>query len=70
MSEYTSTHEGFQRAMERSLTGRPEEAEEYVTSIALPTFYQITDGRRRSYGDWVQHIAKRRAQVSKFQPFV
>ncbi|KAK8115577.1 hypothetical protein PG984_012079 [Apiospora sp. TS-2023a] len=68
MSEYTSTHEGFQRAMERSLTGPPEEAEDYVKSITLPTFYQITDGHRRTYDDYFQHIAKRRAQVSKFKP--
>lgn len=38
MSEYTSTLEGFQRAMEWSLNGPPEDARSYAEAISTPDF--------------------------------
>lgn len=54
MSEYTSTLEGFQRAMEWSINGPPEEFHLYEESISMPTFYQVINGKRVSYDDFVQ----------------
>ncbi|KAH9906366.1 hypothetical protein F4778DRAFT_725572 [Xylariomycetidae sp. FL2044] len=70
MSEYTSTQEGFQRAMESSLDGPPEEAKLYYKSIATPSFYQIVNGKRRDYDACVKHIEGRRAEVRHFKPVV
>lgn len=57
MSEYTSTGEGFQHAMERALTGPSEEAELYAESTSIPTFYRILNSKRISYDDYVTGIA-------------
>lgn len=38
MSEYTSTLEGFQRAMEWSLNGPPEEAKAYIDATSTPDY--------------------------------
>lgn len=55
MAEYTTTREGFQRAMERSLTGRPEDSKLYAESTATPAFYQVMkNGRRIPYDGYVK----------------
>ncbi|KAI0443673.1 hypothetical protein F4803DRAFT_303899 [Xylaria telfairii] len=70
MSEYTSTLEGFQRAMEWSLTGPPEEAHVYAESILMPTFYHTNNGKRRPYNDFVNNIAGWRDMISQFKLIV
>jgi hypothetical protein len=68
MSEYTSTHEGFQRAMQESLTGPPDEAVKYAERTALPTFYQIVNGTRHEYDDYVKNVAEWRGKISDYKP--
>ncbi|KAK7742224.1 hypothetical protein SLS62_010775 [Diatrype stigma] len=70
MSEYSSTREGFQRAMEWSLTGRPEDTKLYAESTAMPTFYQIMNGQRIPYDDYVKHVAEWRGKISEYKPVV
>jgi hypothetical protein len=68
MSEYTSTHEGFQRAMEWSLTGPPEETKAYVEATVLPTFHHIMNGHKLEYDAYIQGIVDWRAKVSDYKP--
>lgn len=70
MSEYTSTHEGFQRAMEWSLTGPPGDARLYAEGTVTPTFYHIMNGARLEYDTYVQGIAEWRSKVSDYKPTV
>ena len=70
MSVYTSTREGFQRAMEWSLTGRPEDAKQYVESTTVPTFYQVMNGKRIAYDDYVKGIVDWRGKVTDNKPVV
>lgn len=70
MSEYTSTREGFQRAMEWSLTGPPEDSHLYAESTGLPTFYQIMNGQHIAYDDFVKHIVEWRGKISEYKPVV
>lgn len=46
MSEYTSNLAGFQRAMEWSLNGPPEEAKVYAEAIFTPDFCRYFCPRR------------------------
>lgn len=68
MSEYTSTREGFQRAMELSLTGPPNEARQFVEALSTPAFYQILNGQLLSYDAYVKHIEEMRSKVGDYKP--
>ncbi|KAK7914224.1 hypothetical protein PG985_011927 [Apiospora marii] len=68
MSEYTSTREGFLRAMEWSLTGRPEDTAQYAEATSLPTFYQVMNGQRITYNNYVKNITEWRGKVSDYKP--
>jgi hypothetical protein len=68
MSKYTSTHEGFQRAMEWSLTGPPEETKAYAEATVIPTFYHIMNGQKLEYDAYIQGIVDWRAKVSDYKP--
>lgn len=70
MSEYTATREGFQRAMEWSLTGPPEDAKLYSEATTTSTFYQIMNDHRIAYDDYVKGIAEWRAKISDYKPTV
>jgi hypothetical protein len=70
MSEYTSTREGFQRAMQWSLTGPPEETIAYAEATALPTFYQIMNGQKLDYDTWIKGIQDWRTKISEYKPNV
>ncbi|KAI0966503.1 hypothetical protein F4678DRAFT_466334 [Xylaria arbuscula] len=70
MSEYTSTIEGFQRAMEWSLTGPPEKAIEYAEATATPTFHQVINGKHLDFNTYVKGIAEWRGKVSEYKPVV
>lgn len=70
MSEYTSTRAGFQRAMEWSLTGPPNEAKPYVEALSTPDFYHIMNGQRLSYDVYVKGIEEWRVKVSNYEPMV
>ncbi|KAG6357423.1 hypothetical protein INS49_013300 [Diaporthe citri] len=70
MSEYTSTIEGFQRAMKWSLTGPPQEAKEYAEAVTTPTFHHIMDGQRLSYDDNIKRIQEWRGKCSHYEPVV
>lgn len=70
MSEYTSTIEGFQRAMQWSLTGPPEETAKYVEATATPGFYHLVNGTRISYDAYVKGIEEWRGKVSHYEPVV
>ncbi|VUC30546.1 unnamed protein product [Clonostachys rosea] len=70
MSEYTSTQEGFQRAMEWSLSGDPNDAKAYAEALSTPNFYQIMNGKRLEYDTYVKGIAEWRGKVSEYNPVV
>lgn len=70
MAEYTSTIEGFQRAMKWSLTGPPEETKQYVEATVLPTFYQVMNGQKLVYDDYTKGIEDWRAKTSDYEPTV
>lgn len=70
MSEYTSTIEGYQRAMKWSLTGPPHEAKEYAEALTAPTFYHITNGQRISYDENVKSMEEWRGKSSHYEPVV
>jgi hypothetical protein len=70
MSEYTSTREGFQRAMEWSLDGPPEEAKKYAEATSVPTFYHVMNGHRIAYDDYVKSMAEWRGKTSDYKPMV
>jgi hypothetical protein len=70
MTEYTSTLEGYQRAMQWSLTGPPEETEAYAEATALPTFYHIMNGHKLDYDSWVKGIKEWRGKISEYKPKV
>jgi hypothetical protein len=70
MSEYTSTRDGFQRAMQWSLTGPPEETKAYTEATTLPTFYHIMNGHKLDYDAYVKGIQEWRAKISEYKPNV
>ncbi len=70
MSEYTSTRDGFQRAMEESLNGRPEDAHQYAKRLSTPTFYQVMNGQHLSIDTYIEGIAEWRGKVSEYKPVV
>lgn len=70
MSQYTSTRQGFERAMKWSLTGPPEDAKLFAESTATPTFYQIMNGQRIAYDIHIEGIATWRAKVCDYKPSV
>ncbi|CAG9954681.1 unnamed protein product [Clonostachys rosea f. rosea IK726] len=70
MSEYTSTREGFQRAMEWSLSGDPNEAKAYAEALSTPNFYQVMNGKRLAFDTYVEDIAQWRAKASEYKPVV
>jgi hypothetical protein len=70
MSEYTSTLEGFQRAMKWSLTGPPEDSKLYAEATSLPTYYQIMNGQRLSYDDFIKGLVEWRGKISEYKPVV
>lgn len=70
MSEYTSTLEGFQRAMEWSLTGPPEESHRYAETTSTPAFYHVMNGQRSSFDTYVKGIEEWRAKVGEYKPVV
>lgn len=70
MSEYSSTKEGFQRAMEWSLTGNAEDAKSYAASTTLPSFYHVMNGKRLEHDEYVSHIVEWRGKVTEYKPVV
>ncbi|KAI1331791.1 hypothetical protein F5Y16DRAFT_243785 [Xylariaceae sp. FL0255] len=67
MTEYTSSIEGFQRAMERSLTIL---GKEHAESFETPSFYHILNGERINYDDHVKDIDAWREKISEYKPVV
>jgi len=70
MSDYSSTREGFQRAMEWCLQGEPGQAKEFVQSTSTDSFYQILNGERRNYEEYIKGIHEVRAMANDFKPVV
>jgi hypothetical protein len=68
MSEYTSTREGYERAMKISLTGPPEEARAYAEATSVPTFYHIMNGKRIEYPEYVKLIEEWRSKSADYNP--
>jgi hypothetical protein len=70
MSEYTSTIEGFQKAMQWSLSGPPEGTKEYVEATTLPTFYHTMNGQKLEMDVYIKGIEEWRSKVSEYKPKV
>jgi hypothetical protein len=70
MTEYTSTYEGFQRAMQWSLTGPANETSAYAEATVVPTFYHVMNGQRLEYDAYVKGIEEWREKVSEYKPKV
>lgn len=67
MAEYTSTRDGFERAMKWALTGPPEETTLYAEGTATSNFYHVMNGQHSSYDAWVKGIVEWRAKVSDYE---
>ncbi|KAI0142130.1 hypothetical protein BJ166DRAFT_540829 [Pestalotiopsis sp. NC0098] len=75
MSEFTSTREGFQRAMEWSLIQDPanttgDDAELYAKSTSTPSFYHVMNGQRTELEAFVSGIGEWRAKIDDYKPVV
>ncbi|KAF7929940.1 uncharacterized protein EAE97_009537 [Botrytis byssoidea] len=70
MAEYTSSIEGFQRAMEQSLIGPPAEAKTYAEATASPTFHHVMNGQKSDVENWVKGIEMWRGKISAYKPVV
>ena len=70
MSEYTSTREGFQKAMKLSLTGPPADSKSYVEATAAPTFYHLFNNQRLEGEAYVKSIEEWRGKISDYEPVV
>jgi hypothetical protein len=74
MSEFTSTREGFQRAMEWSLIQDPankhDDTELYAKSTSTPSFHHIMNGQRIESEAYVKGIKEWRAKISDYKPVV
>ncbi|KIW00380.1 uncharacterized protein PV09_08090 [Verruconis gallopava] len=70
MSEYTSSRDGFQRAMQWSLSGKPEDAKLYAEATGTPDFCHIMNGQKLEGDSYVQGIAEWRAKSSEYHPVV
>lgn len=70
MAQYTSTREGFQRAMEESLAGPPEDSKQYAESTAMPDFYHVMNGQLSKGDDYVKGLAEWRGKISEYKPIV
>ena len=62
MTEYTSSIEGFQRAMQWSLDGPPEGAKAFTDALYSPDFVHHINGVKSSYDEHVKGIAEWRSQ--------
>ncbi|KAH7325640.1 hypothetical protein B0I35DRAFT_405004 [Stachybotrys elegans] len=67
MSEYTSTREGFQAALEMVLAGPPEHARGCVEKVFTPRFYQIFNGERKDMNEYVDGITEMRRKTSNLK---
>jgi hypothetical protein len=70
MSEYTSTREGFERAMKWALTGPPEDSKLYAEATTTPNFYQVMNGQHLAYDVYIKGIVEWRAKISDYEPKV
>ncbi|EQL03606.1 hypothetical protein OCS_00686 [Ophiocordyceps sinensis CO18] len=70
MSDYTSTRDGFQRAMEWSLTGPADECMAFVEGVSTPSFYHIMNGQRLEFDQYVDGVKEWRGKVSDYKPTV
>lgn len=72
MSEYTSSIEGFQKAMEWTLNGpaTSEDVQAYVNSTTAPGFYQVLNNKRFERDEHSAHIKEMREKVDGFKPKV
>lgn len=70
MSENTSTREGFQRALERSLVGPPGDSKAYAEATTTSTFYHVMNGKRLEYDEYIKNIEEWRGKVSDYKPVV
>lgn len=70
MSEYTSTLEGYQRAMKWSLIGSPEDAKVFAETTVTPDFCQIMNGQKLPYDVYVKGLVEWRAKVTDYKPTV
>ncbi|KAF2226235.1 hypothetical protein BDZ85DRAFT_47540 [Elsinoe ampelina] len=68
MTGFTSTREGFERAMALCLTGPQETARQDAEKMVTPDFYQIINDRRIDYETYVAHLAEWRGKTSDYKP--
>lgn len=70
MAEYTSTKEGFQRAMEESLGGTPENAHEYAEATSMPGFYHLFNGNKLEWDAFIGGLKMWRGKIAEYNPIV
>ncbi|CAG8979937.1 hypothetical protein HYALB_00013521, partial [Hymenoscyphus albidus] len=51
-------------------TGPPEDSNKYAQATSTPEFYQVMNGKRISYSDYVAGIEEWRAKISDYDPIV
>lgn len=67
MAEYTSTAEGFRRAMEWSCEGPAEEVERFAEAVLSPHFCHIFLNKRYDLEAFKSQLVKGRALWSEFK---
>jgi hypothetical protein len=70
MTEYTSTREGFERAMKWSLTGPPEETYKYTEAMLEPSYTHTFNGKKQNYAEAQKMIEEMRPKAAKYDPKV
>lgn len=71
MAEYTSTREGFQKAMKWSLcTASTEETKQYAEATVTHDFYHVFNGKRLEYDAWFQSLEDWRGKITEYDPKV
>jgi len=71
MSEYTSTREGFQRAMQWSLSpGPPEDAKAYCEATTTSSFFHIFNDQRIEGEAYLNGLTEWRGKSVEYKPLV
>lgn len=70
MAEYTSTREGFQRAMKEALAGPPGEEQAFASRVGTPTFYQIFNRKKLQGEAYTSNLGMWRGKITEYDPIV
>ncbi|KAJ4292333.1 hypothetical protein N0V90_008993 [Kalmusia sp. IMI 367209] len=70
MAEYTSTKEGFQRAMKGALTSDMGDSKAFAEATVVQSFYHVMNGQKLEYEAYVKSLDEWRGKISHYEPVV